>query len=133
MAGKKNNNKGFKDFNKNNHDRISDKKLDNQPIESSFNIPEDTIENITTQDLNYQSNLIESKAKIVEGFNNSNLEGTFVLDQYQNITETRPIIEVKNLVKLYGNFLAIDSLNFHVQKGEVLRPLRNSAMGEGAR
>jgi ABC-2 type transport system ATP-binding protein len=126
MAGKKNNNKGFKDFNKNSHDQIHDKKLDSQTIDSNISPQEET----TTRDISQDTTLTPTKTKLVEGFNNTNLVGTFVLDEYQQVTTTRPIIEVKNLVKLYGNFLAVDSLNFHVQKGEIFGILGPNGAGK---
>jgi ABC-2 type transport system ATP-binding protein len=59
-----------------------------------------------------------------------NLKDTFVIEEYNNIQEKRPIIEVKNLVKLYGNFLAVDSVSFHVQKGEIFGILGPNGAGK---
>jgi ABC-2 type transport system ATP-binding protein len=129
MAGKKNN-KGFKDFNKNSHDQIHDKNVDSQTHDSIISQVQPDIEVTASQDIAQEQTLTTQKTKLVEGFNNSNLSGTFVLDEYQKVTDIRPIIEVKNLVKLYGNFLAVDSLNFHVKKGEIFGILGPNGAGK---
>ncbi|MGL4758416.1 MAG: ABC transporter ATP-binding protein [Patescibacteria group bacterium] len=69
------------------------------------------------------------KEKIVEG-NLSQLEDSIELEPYDRVTEKRPIIEVKNLIKLYGNFLAVDSLNFFVRKGEIFGILGPNGAGK---
>jgi ABC-2 type transport system ATP-binding protein len=72
----------------------------------------------------------KQKSKLVDGFASLDLHDTFTLEEYDRVTEKRPIIEVKNLVKLYGNFLAIDSLNFFVNKGEIFGILGPNGAGK---
>ncbi len=69
------------------------------------------------------------KTRLIEG-NLTELEDTFELNPYDRVTEKRPIIEVKNLVKLYGNFLAVDTLNFFVKKGEIFGILGPNGAGK---
>jgi ABC-2 type transport system ATP-binding protein len=70
------------------------------------------------------------KSFLAEYDNNYKLNDTFVLDKYSKESEIRPIIEVRNLVKLYGNFLAVDSLNFEVVKGEIFGILGPNGAGK---
>lgn len=70
------------------------------------------------------------KSFLAEYDNNYKLNDTFVLDKYARESEVRPIIEVRNLVKLYGNFLAVDSLNFEVIKGEIFGILGPNGAGK---
>jgi ABC-2 type transport system ATP-binding protein len=44
--------------------------------------------------------------------------------------QTSNIIEVNNLHKLFGNFIAVDSVSFHIQKGEIFAFLGPNGAGK---
>lgn len=69
------------------------------------------------------------RPQLVEG-NISHMPNTIELEEYNRVVDKRPIIEVKNLIKLYGNFLAVDSLSFFVRKGEIFGLLGPNGAGK---
>jgi ABC-2 type transport system ATP-binding protein len=91
---------------------VVDESLDN-PMESEVSI----------------ESLPKYKSRLIEG-NLNELTDTFEINPYDRVTDKRPIIEVKNLVKLYGNFIAVDNLNFFVRKGEIFGILGPNGAGK---
>jgi ABC-2 type transport system ATP-binding protein len=55
---------------------------------------------------------------------------SFTLQQYQNEVLKRPLIEVTNLVKAYGSFLAVNDISFEVSKGEIFGILGPNGAGK---
>lgn len=43
----------------------------------------------------------------------------------KNLEEGTNLIEVKNVTKRYGNFTAVDNINFSIQEGEIVGLLRS--------
>ncbi len=53
-----------------------------------------------------------------------------IASQTRKIINSRPIIQVKNLVKKYGDFVAIDGVTFNVKKGEIFGILGPNGAGK---
>jgi ABC-type glutathione transport system ATPase component len=44
---------------------------------------------------------------------------SFALEQYQTQYSTRPVIEVENLIKMFGSFIAVNNISLTVNRGEI--------------
>jgi ABC-2 type transport system ATP-binding protein len=51
-------------------------------------------------------------------------------DQKVNLKQIRPIIQVKNLVKSYGDFVAVNNISFEVKRGEIFGILGPNGAGK---
>ncbi|MGH8809297.1 MAG: ATP-binding cassette domain-containing protein, partial [Noviherbaspirillum sp.] len=45
-------------------------------------------------------------------------------------TQSKPFIEVKNVYKRFGNYLAVDNLSMHVERGEIVALLGRTGAGK---
>jgi ABC-2 type transport system ATP-binding protein len=65
------------------------------------------------------------KARVSEKTSKSNH-----VHKFPDVKKTRPIIQVKNLVKKYGKFIAVNNVSFEVKKGEIFGILGPNGAGK---
>jgi ABC-2 type transport system ATP-binding protein len=91
----------------------------------------------------YTSNTIIEELNVVSDINTVSLnqsnpkealdnlkDKTFTIEQYQQDYSSRPVIEVTNLTKTYGNFIAINDISFQVFRGEIFGLLGPNGAGK---
>lgn len=109
-------------------------KLDNIPDNDPISLFDSEIEeNII---ITNTSNQTITKPKILEHYSdrysnqNPNQHVANRVLQEEPKTNKRPIIEVKDIVKVYDNFLAVDTVSFEVIKGEIFGILGPNGAGK---
>jgi ABC-2 type transport system ATP-binding protein len=55
---------------------------------------------------------------------------SFALEQYQTQYSTRPVIEVENLIKMFGSFIAVNNISLTVNRGEIFGILGPNGAGK---
>jgi ABC-type transporter Mla maintaining outer membrane lipid asymmetry ATPase subunit MlaF len=79
---------------------------------------------------NSQEFLENTKTVVISQELESLKDKVFSVEQYQSNFTKRPVIEVNNLIKSYGNFTAVNGISFQVYRGEIFGILGPNGAGK---